>query len=167
MPWRAGPEADKDFTAWTKGQTGYPIVDAGMRELWATGFMHNRVRMIAASFLIKHLLIDWRRGERWFWDTLLDADTAANASNWQWVAGTGVDAPMMSRIMAPLSQSEKFGARDYIRKWVPELAALDDPYIHDPDEFGVKPKSYPAKRIGHREGRERALTAMRETRGSG
>jgi deoxyribodipyrimidine photo-lyase len=167
MPWRHGPDADRDFTAWTKGRTGYPIVDAGMRELWATGFMHNRIRMIAASFLIKHLLIDWRRGERWFWDTLLDADTAANASNWQWVAGTGVDAPMMSRIMAPLSQSEKFGARDYIRRWVPELAALDDPYIHDPDEFGVKPKSYPSKLIGHREGRERALAAMRETRGSG
>jgi deoxyribodipyrimidine photo-lyase len=167
LPWRSGPEADADFTAWTKGQTGYPIVDAGMRELWATGFMHNRIRMIAASFLIKHLLIDWRRGERWFWDTLLDADTAANASNWQWVAGTGVDAPMMSRIMAPLSQSEKFGARDYIRQWVPELAALDDPYIHDPDEFGVKPEAYPSKLIGHREGRERALAAMRETRGSG
>jgi deoxyribodipyrimidine photo-lyase len=165
FPWRSGPAADADFAAWTKGRTGYPIVDAGMRELWATGFMHNRVRMIAASFLIKHLLIDWRRGERWFWDTLVDADAAANASNWQWVAGTGVDAPMMSRIMAPLSQSEKFGARDYIRQWVPELAALDDPYIHDPDEYGARLAAYPAKRIGHREGRERALTAMRETRG--
>ncbi len=164
FPWRTGPEADADFTAWTRGQTGYPIVDAGMRELWATGFMHNRVRMIAASFLIKHLLIDWRRGERWFWDTLLDADAAANASNWQWVAGTGVDAPMMSRIMAPLSQSEKFSARDYIRKWVPELAALDDPYIHDPEDFGVRPAAYPAKIIGHREGRERALSAMRSIR---
>ncbi len=164
MPWRSGSEADADFSAWTKGQTGYPIVDAGMRELWATGFMHNRVRMIAASFLIKHLLIDWRRGERWFWDTLCDADAAANASNWQWVAGTGVDAPMMSRIMAPLSQSEKFGARDYIRQWVPELAGLEDPYIHDPDEYGVRPARYPAKIIGHREGRERMLAAMRWTR---
>ncbi len=159
--WRSGLEADVDFVAWTKGQTGYPIVDAGMRELWATGFMHNRVRMIAASFLIKHLLIDWRRGERWFWDTLVDADAAANASNWQWVAGTGVDAPMFNRIMAPLSQSEKFGARDYIRKWVPELATLDDPFIHDPDEFGVRPANYPAKIVGHREGRERALAAIR------
>jgi deoxyribodipyrimidine photo-lyase len=166
LPWRTGTEADADFTAWTKGQTGYPIVDAGMRELWATGFMHNRVRMIAASFLIKHLLIDWRRGERWFWDTLVDADAAANASNWQWVAGTGVDAPMMSRIMAPLSQSEKFGARDYIRKWVPELAALDDPYIHDPEEFGVRPAAYPAKIIGHRDGRERMLAAMRAVKES-
>ncbi len=161
LPWRDGPEADADFIAWTKGETGYPIVDAGMRELWATGFMHNRVRMIAASFLIKHLLIDWRRGERWFWDTLLDADYAANASNWQWVAGTGVDAPMFSRIMAPLSQSEKFNAGDYVRKWVPELAALNDPYVHDPDEFGQRPSGYPSKRIGHREGRERALAAQR------
>ena len=164
MPWRSGPHADRDFVAWTKGLTGYPIVDAGMRELWATGFMHNRVRMIAASFLIKHLLIDWRRGERWFWDTLLDADYAANGSNWQWVAGTGVDAPLFSRIMAPLSQSEKFDAGDYVRRWVPELASLSDPYIHDPDEFGVRPTAYPAKIIGHREARERALTAMRHTR---
>jgi deoxyribodipyrimidine photo-lyase len=164
LPWRTGAAADADFAAWTRGQTGYPIVDAGMRELWATGFMHNRVRMIAASFVIKHLLIDWRRGERWFWDTLVDADAAANASNWQWVAGTGVDAPMMSRIMAPLSQSEKFGARDYIRKWVPELVGLDDPYIHDPEEFGVRPATYPAKLIDHRAARERALAAMQASR---
>jgi deoxyribodipyrimidine photo-lyase len=164
LPWRTGAAADADFAAWTRGQTGYPIVDAGMRELWATGFMHNRVRMIAASFVIKHLLIDWRRGERWFWDTLVDADAAANASNWQWVAGTGVDAPMMSRIMAPLSQSEKFGARDYIRRWVPELVGLDDPYIHDPEEFGVRPATYPAKLIDHRAARERALAAMQASR---
>jgi deoxyribodipyrimidine photo-lyase len=164
LPWRTGAAADADFAAWTRGQTGYPIVDAGMRELWATGFMHNRVRMIAASFVIKHLLIDWRRGERWFWDTLVDADAAANASNWQWVAGTGVDAPMMSRIMAPLSQSEKFGARDYIRRWVPELVGLDDPYIHDPEEFGVRPATYPAKLIDHRAARERALAAMQANR---
>jgi deoxyribodipyrimidine photo-lyase len=166
LTWRTGPDADDDFTAWTKGQTGYPIVDAGLRELWATGFMHNRVRMIAASFLIKHLMIDWRRGEAWFWDTLCDADYAANASNWQWVAGTGVDAPMFSRIMAPLSQSEKFNAGDYIRRWVPELAGLGDPYVHDPDEFGQRPRSYPAKRIGHREARERALNAARKMRDS-
>jgi deoxyribodipyrimidine photo-lyase len=164
LPWRSGPDADADFDAWTKGKTGYPIVDAGMRELWFTGFMHNRVRMIAASFLIKHLLIDWRRGERWFWDTLCDADYAANASNWQWVAGTGVDAPMFSRIMAPLSQSEKFNAGDYVRKWVPELAGLSDPYVHDPDEFSQRPSAYPAKIISHREARERALDAMRQTR---
>ena len=164
MPWRTGADADADFAAWTKGQTGYPIVDAGMRELWGTGFMHNRVRMIAASFLIKHLLIDWRRGERWFWDTLCDADYAANSSNWQWVAGTGVDAPMFSRIMAPLSQSEKFNAGDYIRRWVPELAKLSEPYVHDPEEFGQRPAGYPVKLIGHHEARERALSAMRSTR---
>lgn len=165
FPWRGGADADRDFKAWTMGRTGYPIVDAGMRELWATGFMHNRVRMIAASFLIKHLLIDWRRGERWFWDTLHDADYGANGSNWQWVAGTGVDAPMFSRIMAPLSQSEKFDAGDYIRKWVPELAGLSDPYIHDPDEYGVRPATYPRKVIGHRAARERTLAALEQTRG--
>jgi deoxyribodipyrimidine photo-lyase len=164
LRWRDGPEADADFAAWSMGRTGYPIVDAGMRELWATGFMHNRVRMIAASFLIKHLLIDWRRGERWFWDTLCDADQAANASNWQWVAGTGVDAPLFSRIMAPLSQSEKFGAGDYIRRWVPELVGLSDPYVHDPDEFGQRPRDYPAKIIGHREARERTLSAQKAMR---
>ncbi len=164
LRWRDGADADADFAAWSMGRTGYPIVDAGMRELWATGFMHNRVRMIAASFLIKHLLIDWRRGERWFWDTLCDADQAANASNWQWVAGTGVDAPLFSRIMAPLSQSEKFGAGNYIRRWVPELAGLSDPYVHDPDEFGQRPRDYPAKIIGHREARDRALTAQKAMR---
>jgi deoxyribodipyrimidine photo-lyase len=166
MPWRTGVDADADFAAWSRGQTGYPIVDAGMRELWTTGFMHNRVRMIAASFLIKHLMIDWRRGERWFWDTLLDADAAANASNWQWVAGTGLDAPLFSRIMAPLSQSEKFNAGNYIRRWVLELADVPDPWVHDPDEFGQRPPGYPAKLIGHRDGRERALAAMRGVRDS-
>ena len=164
LQWRDGPDADRDFEAWTKGRTGYPIVDAGMRELWASGFMHNRVRMITASFLTKHLLIDWRRGEQWFWDTLLDADFGANAANWQWVAGTGVDAPMFSRIMAPLSQSEKFNAGVYVRRWVPELAGVSDPYVHDPDEYGARPKSYPAKRIGHREARERTLAAYEATR---
>lgn len=161
LRWRDAddPRVAGDLNAWQQGKTGYPIVDAGMRELWATGWMHNRVRMIAASFLIKHLLIDWRHGEQWFWDTLCDADYGSNAVNWQWVAGTGIDSNMFVRIMAPLSQSEKFGAGDYIRKWVPELASLDDPYIHDPDEYGMRPAQYPAKIIGHREARERALTA--------
>ena len=130
-----------------------------MRELWVTGWMHNRVRMITASFLIKHLLIDWRRGEQWFKETLLDYDAASNAVNWQWTAGTGVDSNMFVRIMAPLSQSEKFDAGDYIRKWVPELVRLSDPHIHDPDEFGTRPQDYPSKIISHREGRERALSA--------
>ncbi|OYY65598.1 deoxyribodipyrimidine photo-lyase [Sphingomonas sp. 28-62-11] len=162
LPWRSGPEADADLRAWQQGQTGYPIVDAGMRQLWATGWMHNRVRMIAASFLIKHLLIDWRQGEQWFWDTLVDADYGSNAVNWQWTAGTGVDSNMFVRIMAPLSQSEKFDAAGYIRQWVPELAPLPDAAIHDPDEAGRRPASYPPKRIGHREARERALAAVKQ-----
>lgn len=158
MDWR---RSDKNLKAWQRGQTGYPIVDAGMRQLWATGWMHNRVRMITASFLIKHLLIDWREGERWFWDTLVDADYGNNSVNWQWVAGTGVDSNMWGRIMAPLGQSEKFDAGDYIRKWVPELRDLSDADIHDPVD---RPNGYPDKIIGHREARERALTAGRAIR---
>lgn len=158
LPWRTSPA---DLRAWQQGRTGYPIVDAGMRQLCATGWMHNRVRMIAASFLIKHLLIDWREGERWFWDTLVDADYASNAVNWQWTSGTGIDSNMFVRIMAPLSQSEKFDAGDYIRRWVPELAGLSDAAIHDPDAAGCRPRGYPAKIIGHREARERALAAVR------
>lgn len=165
MPWRDLREAKGDFTAWKRGQTGYPIVDAGMRQLWTTGWMHNRVRMIAASFLIKHLLIDWRHGARWFWDTLVDANYANNSVNWQWVAGSGVDANLFSRIMAPLTQSPKFDAADYIRQWVPELAHLDDKAIHDPDSYDARPAVYPQKRIGHREARERALAAYRHSRG--
>jgi deoxyribodipyrimidine photo-lyase len=156
LPWR---DAEDEFAAWTRGQTGYPIVDAGMRELWATGWMHNRVRMITASFLIKHLLIDWRRGEAWFKETLLDYDAASNAVNWQWTAGTGVDSNMFVRIMAPLSQSEKFDAGGYIRQWVPELAAVPEPWIHDPHGAGQAPPDYAKQLIGHREGRERALAA--------
>jgi len=164
LPWRTGAAADADLAAWQEGRTGYPIVDAGMRQLWTTGWMHNRVRMITASFLIKHLLIDWRRGERWFWDCLLCADYGNNSVNWQWVAGTGIDSNMFSRIMAPLTQSEKFEAGDYIRHWVPELKDVSDAAIHDPDEAGRRPKDYPAKIIGHREARERALAAGREAR---
>jgi deoxyribodipyrimidine photo-lyase len=165
LNWRDLREAGADFTAWTRGRTGYPIVDAGMRQLWATGWMHNRVRMIAASFLIKHLLIDWRHGARWFWDTLVDADYANNSVNWQWVAGSGVDANLFTRIMAPLTQSEKFDAAGYIREWVPELADLSDEAIHDPDAHEARPAGYPAKIIGHREGRERALEAYRRSKG--
>jgi deoxyribodipyrimidine photo-lyase len=159
LEWR---RSKADLTAWQQGRTGYPIVDAGMRQLWATGWMHNRVRMIAASFLIKHLLIDWREGERWFWDTLVDADYANNAVNWQWVAGTGVDANLFTRIMAPLTQSEKFDAAGYIREWVPELGDLADVEIHDPPD--QKRGRYPAKLIGHKEARERALMAYRAMR---
>ncbi|GAA4643628.1 deoxyribodipyrimidine photo-lyase [Pontixanthobacter gangjinensis] len=155
----------EDLEAWQRGQTGYPIVDAGMRQLWQTGWMHNRVRMICASFLVKHLLIDWTHGEQWFWDCLVDADYGSNGTNWQWVSGTGVDSNMFVRIMAPLSQSEKFDATGYIREYVPELASLDAPYIHDPEEHGCRPKNYPAKMIGHREARERALAAYRQMKG--
>ena len=162
LPWRAGKAADADFAAWTKGITGYPIVDAGMRQLWRTGWMHNRVRMIVASFLTKHFLIDWRRGERWFWDTLVDADYGNNSLNWQWIAGTGTASQMFNRIMAPLVQSEKFDAGDFIREWVPELAHLSDAHIHDPPDEARG--GYPAKVIGHREGRDRALAALAKMR---
>jgi deoxyribodipyrimidine photo-lyase len=160
--WRSGEGAREDLHAWQKGRTGYPIVDAGMRQLWRTGWMHNRVRMIAASFLVKHLLIDWREGERWFWDCLVDADYANNAVNWQWVSGTRVDSNMFPRIMAPLSQSAKFAAAGYIRKYLPELADLPDDLIHDPpDDLRG---DYPPRMIGHREARERALAAYAAAR---
>ena len=159
LEWRDAPA---ELAAWQQGRTGYPIVDAGMRELWTTGWMHNRVRMIAASFLVKHLLIDWREGERWFWDTLVDADHASNAVNWQWTAGSGVDANMFVRIMAPLTQSPKFEAGAYIRRWVPELAHLDDGAIHDPP---VRPRGYPAPIVGHAAARARALAAHEVIKG--
>ena len=153
--WRDAPT---DLAAWQQGMTGYPIVDAGMRQLWTSGWMHNRVRMITASFLVKHLLIDWRAGEQWFWDCLVDADYGSNAVNWQWTAGSGIDANMFVRIMAPLSQSDKFDAAGYIRQWVPELATMSDEDIHDPAD--AQRGTYPVKIIGHREARERALGAL-------
>ena len=156
----------EDLEAWQQGRTGYPIVDAGMRQLWTTGWMHNRVRMIAASFLVKHLLIDWRHGEKWFWDCLVDADYGNNGVNWQWISGTGVDSNMFPRIMAPLSQSEKFDAAAYICEWVPELADLTDDQIHDPEDM-FRPGDYPAKIIGHKEARERALAAWRDAKAGG
>ena len=159
LPYRTGKAAEADFAAWTQGRTGYPIVDAGMRQLWATGWMHNRVRMIAASFLTKHLLIDWRRGAAWFWDTLVDADYGNNSVNWQWIAGTGTASQPFNRIMAPIVQSAKFDAADYMREWVPELAGLSDADIHDPPSEARG--DYPPPIIGHREGRERALQAAR------
>ncbi len=161
LAWRTGPDADEDLAAWQQGRTGYPIVDAGMRELWATGWMHNRVRMLAASFLIKHLLIDWRVGEQWFWDTLVDADYGQNTVNWQWSAGCGVDANLFSRIMAPLSQSAKFDAAGYIRRWVPELAHLPDGEIHDPS---LPVRGYPRRIVDHASARARALAAFAAAR---
>jgi deoxyribodipyrimidine photo-lyase len=161
---------DKDFEAWTQGRTGYPIVDAGMRELWATGWMHNRVRMIVGSFLIKDLMIDWRRGEAWFWDTLVDADLASNAAGWQWVAGSGADAAPYFRIFNPVSQSEKFDPDgDYVRKWVPELKGLPKKAIHAPwtadrDTLAragvVLGRDYPRPIVDHAEARKRALAAF-------
>ena len=165
--WR---DDDAAFVAWTKGQTGYPVVDAGMRELWATGYMHNRARMIVASFLIKHLLIDWRRGEDWFWDTLVDADLANNAASWQWVAGSGADASPYFRIFAPVTQGEKYDADGaYVRKWVPELAKLPDEFLLQPwtasadvlAKAGVKlGETYPAPIVEHAAARARALAAF-------
>ncbi|MCU0881381.1 MAG: DNA photolyase family protein [Hyphomonadaceae bacterium] len=153
--------------AWQRGQTGYPIVDAGMRELWTTGWMHNRVRMIVASFLIKHLLIDWRHGEAWFWDTLVDADHASNAASWQWVAGCGADAAPYFRIFNPFGQGEKFDAQArYVRRWVPELARLPDNLIHQPwtapkdllSQAGVRlGDTYPKPIVDHARARNRAL----------
>lgn len=130
IPWR---HADLDFEAWKLGQTGIPIVDAGMRQLLATGWMHNRVRMITAMFLTKNLLIDWRQGEQWFMQNLIDGDLAANNGGWQWCASTGTDAVPYFRIFNPISQSEKFDPNgDYIRQWLPELAHLNAKTIHQP-----------------------------------
>ena len=132
MPWRDDPEG---LQAWQRGRTGYPLVDAGMRELWTTGWMHNRARMVVASFLTKHLLIDWRLGADWFLDTLVDADLANNSAGWQWVAGSGADAAPYFRIFNPVAQSRRFDAGGgYLRKWLPELRRLPDKWIHAPWE---------------------------------
>jgi len=166
LPWRNDSAA---LSAWQRGRTGYPIVDAGMRELWATGWMHNRVRMLAASFLAKHLLLDWRLGEAWFWDTLVDADLANNAASWQWVAGTGADAAPYFRIFNPTLQGRRFDPDGrYVRRWVPELARLPDEALHEPwqasDETLLRAgvalgKTYPERLVPHEAARRRALAA--------
>jgi deoxyribodipyrimidine photo-lyase len=161
----------RGLRAWQRGLTGYPIVDAGMRELWTTGWMHNRVRMVTASFLVKHLLIDWRSGERWFWDTLVDADPANNAANWQWVAGSGADAAPYFRIFNPTLQGERFDPEGhYVRHWVPELAHLPARLIHKPWKAttaqlaaaGIRlGKTYPRPIVDHDRARARALMNIR------
>ena len=166
FPWLGRKQALK---SWQRGHTGYPIVDAGMRELWQTGYMHNRVRMVVASFLTKHLLTHWRAGEDWFWDTLLDADLANNACSWQWVAGSGADAAPYFRIFNPVTQGEKFDkGGDYVRRWVPEIAKLPDKYLHHPweapgdvlEECGITlGDTYPEPIVDHKAAREAALAA--------
>ena len=170
------PHRSDDLGIWQRGQTGYPIVDAGMRELWATGWMHNRVRMIAASFLVKHLLGDWRDGFAWFWDTLVDADLGNNALGWQWIMGSGVDSSPYNRIFAPVTQGEKFDPDgSYVSKWVPELAAMPADLIHRPWEAdamtllaaGVKlGETYPHPIIDHTAARARALAVYDEAKAS-
>ena len=167
MPWRDDPSG---LEAWKRGRTGYPVVDAGMRELWTTGFMHNRVRMIVASFLVKHLLIDWREGEAWFRDTLVDADIASNVQNWQWVAGSGADASPYFRIFNPITQGQKFDADGrYVRRWVPELRGVPDRWLHAP--WTAPPEvlrdarvrlgaDYPRPIVEHDAARKRALDAL-------
>jgi deoxyribodipyrimidine photo-lyase len=167
FPWADDPAG---LEAWRRGRTGYPIVDAGMRELWTTGWMHNRVRMIAASFLVKDLLLPWQAGEAWFWDTLVDADLSANAASWQWVAGSGADAAPYFRIFNPVLQGEKFdpdGA--YVRRWIPELARMPSTWIHKPwlappaalAGAGVRlGQSYPRPIVDHGVARDRALAAF-------
>lgn len=160
FPWRRDPSRLK---AWRKGQTGFPIVDAGMRQLWRTGWMHNRVRMVAASFLTKDLLIDWREGARWFWDTLVDADLANNTLGWQWAAGCGPDAAPFFRVFNPTLQGEKFDPDgEYVRRWVPELAQTPARWIHKPWEMPDPPKAYPMPIVDHAAARLRALSAFKE-----
>ncbi|OUJ15205.1 deoxyribodipyrimidine photo-lyase [Acetobacter sp. DsW_063] len=164
LPWRSDPSG---LEAWKRGRTGYPLVDAGMRELWRSGVMHNRVRMVAASFLVKHLLIDWRLGEQWFAETLVDYDPASNALNWQWCAGTGADSAPFFRIMNPVLQSRKFDPSGaYIRRWVPELKSASDKHIHAPWESpDARPANYPLPIVDHAAARRRALAAWDGVRG--
>lgn len=160
FPWQMDEHL---LTAWTKGQTGYPIVDAGMRQLWATGWMHNRVRMVVASFLVKHLLQPWSEGAAWFWDTLVDADLASNTMGWQWTAGCGADAAPFFRIFNPITQGKKFDTDGrYVRLWVPELKDVPLEFLHAPWEapVGQRGEGYPAPLVEHSWARERALKAL-------
>ncbi|MBW7912096.1 MAG: deoxyribodipyrimidine photo-lyase, partial [Alphaproteobacteria bacterium] len=154
---------------WKRGKTGYPIIDAGMRQLWQTGWMHNRVRMIVGSFLVKNLLLDWRDGEEWFWDTLVDADLGNNAAGWQWIAGCGADAAPYFRVFNPILQSKKFDAAGtYIRRYVPELQDIPDSLIHAPWEappmLRSSAKDYPPPIVDLTQSRDRALKAYAESK---
>jgi len=167
FPWR---EDEAALRAWQRGQTGYPAVDAAMRQLWETGWMHNRMRMVAASFLVKHLLIPWQHGAAWFWDTLVDADLASNSASWQWVAGCGTDAAPYFRIFNPVAQGERFDPEGvYVRRYVPELAKLPSRYIHQPwsapgdvlAAAGIRlGTDYPRPIVDHAAARARALAAF-------
>jgi deoxyribodipyrimidine photo-lyase len=171
FPWREDPTA---LACWQRGLTGYPLVDAGMRQLWNTGWMHNRVRMVTASFLVKHLLLPWQHGAAWFWDTLVDANEANNSVGWQWVTGSGADAAPYFRIFNPLLQARKFDPDgEYIRRWVPELAQLPTRFVHDPSsapESVLRAArvdlggSYPQPIVRHAEARARALAAYASLR---
>ena len=173
FPWEDNPAV---LRAWQLGRTGFPIVDAGMRQLWQTGWMHNRVRMVAASILVKHLLIHWRQGEAWFWDTLVDADLANNVAGWQWVAGCGADAAPYFRIFNPVLQGQKFDADGrYVRRWIPELARLPDRYLHAPwlapdealSKAGIRlGETYPMPLVQPDVGRKRALAALETLKSS-
>ena len=165
FPWR---QDDRMLKAWQRGGTGYPIVDAGMRELSSTGWMHNRVRMIVASFLVKHLRLHWEEGAYWFWDTLVDADLANNTLGWQWSAGCGADAAPYFRIFNPVLQGEKFDAEGtYVRRWVPEVAQLENRWIHQPWNAPAPPCGYPPPVVDHATAREEALAAFAALRGAG
>ncbi len=171
FPWR---DDEAGFAAWTRGLTGYPMVDAGMRELWSTGWMHNRVRMVVASFLTKHLLIHWHSGARWFWDTLVDADLANNTLGWQWTAGCGVDPAPYFRVFNPVAQGDRFDPKGrYVRRWIPEIASLPDRFLHRPFEAGAGVlaqagvrlgENYPRPLVEHKAARERALAAYDRVR---
>ncbi len=174
FPWRTG--YGDLLRRWQQGRTGYPMVDAGMRELWHTGWMHNRARMLAASFLVKNCRVPWQEGARWFWDTLVDADLANNSLGWQWVAGTGVDAAPYFRIFSPIRQGERFDSEGaYVRRWLPELAHVPDRWVHQPwvgAEAGRRDRAWDAADYAPRVvdfdlTRREALTAHRELRAGG
>ncbi len=168
FPWSNNAD---DLRAWQQGKTGFPLVDAGMRELWQTGYMHNRVRMVTGSFLVKNLLLHWHAGEEWFWDCLVDADLAANSASWQWIAGCGADAAPYFRVFNPITQGERFDPQGkYLRKYLPELAALPDKYIHNPaaapahilkEAHVLLGENYPLPIVDLKTSRERALAAFK------